>query len=69
MELLTFNGALVSHGGAREGAGRKGKYTDKNGVPFKTRRDQVPDILTEKDIEDLAREKAEKLEKESSKAK
>lgn len=54
----------VGHGGARDNAGRKSKYTDKNGNPMKSRRDQVPDILTPQDLEKLAREKLESASKE-----
>ena len=57
MKLLTFNGALVSHGGAREGTGPKPKFTDDKGNPLPTKRVTIPEILNDQDLLDLARKK------------
>lgn len=47
----------MGHGGAREGAGRPTKYTDCEGNPLKTKQMRVPEILTEKDIQDATNRK------------
>jgi hypothetical protein len=60
---MYLSARTMSHGGSRENAGRPSKYTDDQGNPMKSRRDQVPDILTREDLEKLAREKLKKKDK------
>ena len=48
-------------GGAREGAGRKSKFTDEDGNPIESSPRTVPNVLTEKDLEDMARKKLKEL--------
>ena len=69
MKLLTFNGALVSHGGPREGSGRKSKFTDEDGNPIESAPRTVPKILTDKDIQEMARKKLRELKESKSQAK
>ena len=52
---------MSSHGGAREGAGRRSKFTDDEGNPIKSKARLVPDILTDKDLQDLARKKIKEI--------
>jgi hypothetical protein len=59
--LVELKGYIdMSHGGAREGAGRKAKYTDDQGNPLKSRPMIVPEIIQPADIQRLAREKLSK---------
>lgn len=43
----------MGHGGARPGSGRKALYYHpETGEPLKCKRGQIPEVLTEKDIQD-----------------
>jgi hypothetical protein len=55
----------MSHGGARDNAGRKPKYVDNKGEGLETEVRKVPKILTEKDIQDAVLRKLEKSDKEN----
>jgi hypothetical protein len=54
---MYLSARTMSHGGPREGSGRKPKYTDDKGEPLETKQIRVPKILTEQDIQRLVREK------------
>lgn len=58
---------MASHGGPRPNSGRKSKFTDDEGNPIKSRRAQVPEILTDRDLEELARKKIREQKQEKSK--
>jgi len=52
----------MSHGGARENAGNKHKWVDKDGNPLETRTVRVPKALPKSELERLIREALEKGE-------
>jgi len=52
----------MSHGGARENAGNKHKWVDKDGNPLETRTVRVPKALPRSELERLIREALEKGE-------
>lgn len=59
---------MGTHGGAREGSGRKAKYYHpETGEPLKTKGDRIPEILTPKDIQDAANRKIKELDKQTTK--
>lgn len=51
----------MSHGGAREGAGRKPKFKGLKGEPLPTKRKWIPEILNDNDIQKATTTKLEKL--------
>lgn len=58
---------MSTHGGAREGSGRKAKYYHpETGEPLETRPSRVPTLLTEKDIQDAANKKIKELDKQTT---
>ena len=58
---------MASHGGPRPNSGRKSKFTDDEGNPIKTKQARIPAILTDRDLEELARQKIREQKQEKSK--
>ena len=56
---------MAGHGGARNGAGRKTKYT-LNGEPLKTYSVRIPEVIPEGEIRRFVREKLDELESNKS---
>ena len=58
---------MSTHGGAREGSGRKAKYYHPDtGEPLKSRRGQIPEVLTERDIQDAVDRKLGSKDKQTA---
>ncbi len=47
----------MSHGGPRENSGRKAKFTDEDGNPIKSGPRTVPEVITDQELQELARQK------------
>lgn len=48
---------MAQHGGPRPNAGRKAKFTDDEGNPIESAPRTVPKILTDQELQELARKK------------